>query len=71
MESKPNPCGVKNLVVAAPDGLKLDFIFFYQGKGDLIVDDASFFELDVGGKVIVKHQTTFPPGISVYMERYF
>lgn len=70
IKSKPNPCGLKNFVVAATDGLPLDF-FFYQGKGDPIVDDDRFQLLDVGGKAVMKLLSTFPPGVSVYMDRYF
>ncbi|XP_050511228.1 piggyBac transposable element-derived protein 3-like [Diabrotica virgifera virgifera] len=70
IKTKPNPCGLKNFVVAAPDGLPLDF-FFYQGKGDPIVHDERFKLLDVGGKAVMKLLTTFPPGVSIYMDRYF
>lgn len=70
IKSKPNPCGLKNFVIAAPDGLPLDF-FFYQGKGDPIVEDDRFHLLDVGGKAVIKLLATFPTGVAVYMDRYF
>lgn len=70
IKTKPNPCGLKNFVVAAPNGLPLDF-FFYQGKGDAIVNDLEFQQLDVGGKAVMKLLNTFPSGISVYLDRFF
>lgn len=70
IKSKPNPCGVKIFVAAAPDGLPLDF-FFYNGKGDPIVADPIFSRLNIGGKSVIKLLTTFPKGVSVYMDRYF
>lgn len=70
IKSKPNPCGIKIFVAAAPDGLPLDFLI-YNGKGDLIVDDPMFSRLNIGGKSVIKLLSTFPRGISVYMDRYF
>lgn len=70
IKSKPNPCGLKIFVAAAPDGLPLDF-FLYNGKGDLIVEEEIFQGLDIGGKAVLKLISTFPQGISVYMDRFF
>lgn len=70
IKSKPNPCGIKIFVAAAPDGLPFDF-FFYNGKGDPIVEDPTFSQLNIGGKAVIKLLSTFPDGISVYMDRYF
>ncbi|XP_072380610.1 uncharacterized protein [Diabrotica undecimpunctata] len=70
IKTKPNPCGLKNFVVAAPDGLPLDF-FVYQGKGETIVDDKRFKLIDVDGKAVLKLLSTFSCEVLVYMDRYF
>lgn len=62
IKTKPNPCGLKNFVIAAPDRLPLDF-FFYQGKGN---PTERFTHLDFDGKAVIKLLSSFPPGISVY-----
>lgn len=70
IKTKPNPCGLKNFVVAAADGLPLDF-FFYQGKGDPIVSEENLQHLDVGGKAVLKLIRSFPSGVSIYLDRFF
>lgn len=69
-KGKPNPVGLKNFVMASPDGLPLDF-FLYEGKGDTIMEDEQVKSLDIGGKVVMHLSTRLPPGCSIYMERYF
>lgn len=70
VRGKPNPCGLKNFVATAPDGLPLDF-FLYQGKGDTITDDDNYKHLDIGGKAIMHLTSSLPKGITIYMDRYF
>ena len=72
IKTKPNSCGVKNFVLAATDGLPLDF-FLYQGKGDPIVPvtEDCYKDLDVGGKSVMKLSAILPPGVTIYMDRYF
>ena len=70
VKGKPNPCGLKNFVCTAPDGLPMDF-FLYEGKQDSIVNDATFHDLDIGGKVVIRLASSLPPGSKVYMDRYF
>lgn len=73
IKGKPNPCGLKNFVACAPDGLPLDF-FFYEGKGDSILPadaNLTFPQLSIAGKVIVRLTKNLPPGMSIYMDRYF
>lgn len=68
IRGKPNPCGLKNFVCAATDGLPMDF-FLYQGKGDSIIDDE--LNLDIGGKVVIKLTETLSLGTNIYVDRYF
>lgn len=70
IRGKPNPCGLKNLVVTDVDGLPLDF-FIYQGKGDSITSDPSCTRLNIGGKIIMQLTKTLNEGTVVYMDRYF
>lgn len=70
VKGKPNPCGLKNFVVTAVDGLPLDF-FIYQGKGDTIYEGEYSDQLDIGGKAVIKLCDTLPPGVTIYMDRYF
>lgn len=53
IKGKPNPVGLKNFVLACPNGLPLDF-FLYEGKGDSVIEDDRFQSLDIGGKVIMR-----------------
>ncbi|GBM94280.1 PiggyBac transposable element-derived protein 3, partial [Araneus ventricosus] len=68
--SKPNPVGLKNFVLAARDGLVLDFII-YTGKNTVADNDMKSFGL---GGSIVKHLVS---SISVskptylFTDRYF
>ena len=70
IKNKPNPCGVKIFVAAATDGLPLD-MFFYQGKGDPIVSEECCATLDIGGKAVMKLTRNLPPGMTIYMDRFF
>ncbi|KAJ8871993.1 hypothetical protein PR048_028333 [Dryococelus australis] len=67
---KPNPCGMKIFVVAAPDGLSLNF-FFYQGRGDPFVEEDHLQSLGVGGTAVVKLTWNLPTEVSIYMDRFF
>ncbi|XP_026331006.1 piggyBac transposable element-derived protein 3-like [Hyposmocoma kahamanoa] len=70
IRSKPNPVGLKNFVLACPNGLPLDF-FIYEGKGDTILDDDRVQALDIGGKVVFRLCNRLPPGCCIFMDRYF
>lgn len=67
--SKPNPVGIKDFVLANPDGLVLDFVL-YQGT-------ASFHpvmtepKLGVVGLVIAHLSETLPKGTRLYCDRFF
>ncbi|XP_050306921.1 piggyBac transposable element-derived protein 3-like [Anthonomus grandis grandis] len=66
VRGKPNPEGLKNFVVAAPDGLVVEL---YQGK-DTFPDD-SVKRLGVGPSAVVRLGRTLFPGSHVYCDRYF
>nr|AHN53433.1 DDE domain transposase [Nuttalliella namaqua] len=68
--SKPNPVGLKNFVLAAPDGLVLDFVI-YTGKNT--VPDSDVKELGLGGAVVKKLIETVPPEkpVLLFTDRYF
>lgn len=68
VRGKPDPEGFKNFVVAAPDGLVVDFEL-YQGK-DTFPDD-TVKRLGVGPSAVVRLGTTLFPGSHVYCDRYF
>lgn len=73
VKGKPNPCGLKNYVACAPDGLPLDF-FLYEGKGDTILPpdfDLQYPNLNISGKVIVRLTENLPQGVVIYMDRFF
>ncbi|CAH1962189.1 unnamed protein product, partial [Acanthoscelides obtectus] len=67
VRGKPNPEGLKNFVVAAPDGLVVDFEL-YQGKNTF--PDDSVKRLGVGPSAVVRLGRTLFPG-TVYCDRYF
>ncbi|CAH2006701.1 unnamed protein product [Acanthoscelides obtectus] len=68
VRGKPNPEGLKNFVVAAPDGLVVDFEL-YQGKNTF--PDDSVKRLGVGPSAVVRLGRTLFPGTHVYCDRYF
>lgn len=72
VKGKPNPCGLKNFVACAPDGLPLDF-FLYEGKGDTILseNEINYQGLDMSGKVIVRLSRHLSEGTSIFIDRFF
>lgn len=54
LPSKPNPLGLKNFVLASPDGLVLDFLV-YTGKNTVTPEDMKLYGL---GGAVVKHLST-------------
>lgn len=68
--SKPNPVGLKNFVMASPDGLVLDFAI-YVGKGTVSVEDMREFGL--GGSIIKKLVATLKRDQDTFLftDRYF
>ena len=68
--NKPNPVGLKNFVLANPNGLVLDFRI-YAGKetfSDISTDND---KLGLGGKVVVCLTQSMPKGSVVFCDRYF
>ncbi|KAH7973889.1 hypothetical protein HPB49_006414 [Dermacentor silvarum] len=63
---KPNPTGLKNFILASPQGLVLDFEIF-QGKGSL----AQKKQHGIGAAVVLKLAETLPCGSLLYFDRYF
>lgn len=69
LPSKPNPLGLKNFVLASPDGLVLDFLV-YTGKDTVHADDTKSYGL--GGAVVKKLATTITnDNVDVFTDRYF
>ena len=66
---KPHPEGLKNFVLASPQGLVLDFEV-YQGKK---LDDGGTEgkPWTVGESVVLRLVQTLDQGTSVYFDRYF
>ncbi|GFV76155.1 piggyBac transposable element-derived protein 3 [Trichonephila clavipes] len=68
--SKPNPVGLKIFVLAAPDGLVLDF-FIYTGADTVLVEGKQLYSL---GGAVVKHLVGTIPTAKVthiFTNRYF
>ncbi|XP_049813953.1 piggyBac transposable element-derived protein 3-like [Schistocerca nitens] len=68
--SKPNPLGLKCFILAAPDGLVLDFMF-YNGSGTVSAEDIKEYGL---GAAVVKMMTESVPRDNqhcVYTDRFF
>nr|XP_037286102.1 piggyBac transposable element-derived protein 3-like [Rhipicephalus microplus] len=69
LPSKPNPLGLKNFVLASPDGLVLDFVV-YTGKNTVDADDSKLYGL--GGAVVKKLATTITDDRAhIFTDRYF
>lgn len=69
VKNKPNPVGLKNFVLATPNGLVLDF-FLYQG-GKTWPDGTPDKVLGIGGSVVKKLSVDIFPGTTIYFDRYF
>ncbi|GFX96327.1 piggyBac transposable element-derived protein 3 [Trichonephila clavipes] len=70
LPSKPNPVGLKIFVLAAPDGLVLDFLI-YTGADTVLVEDKQLYGL---GGAVVKHLVGTIPTAKVthiFTDRYF
>lgn len=67
--NKPNPVGLKNFVIANPDGLVLDFRI-YQGK-ETFSDVAVNENVGLGGKAVLCLAKTIPRGTAIFCDRYF
>ncbi|XP_068081807.1 piggyBac transposable element-derived protein 3-like [Anabrus simplex] len=68
--SKPNPLGLKNFILAAPDGLVLDFMF-YTGAGTVSIEDQK--EYGLGGAIVKVLTESIPQDKThcVYTDRVF
>ena len=67
--NKPNPVGLKNFVLASPEGLVLDFVI-YQGETSF-KPIPKHLKLGLGGSVIVHLCDSLSSGTNVYCDRYF
>jgi hypothetical protein len=67
--SKPNPVGLKNFVLASPEGLVLDFVI-YQGA-DTYRPVPPEVKIGAGGLVIAHLSETLSRGTCIYCDRYF
>lgn len=63
---KPNPEGLKNFVLAAPNGLILDFEI-YQGKKARISPEAS----GIAEAAVLRLAESLKPGTKLYFDHYF
>ncbi|KAF6206224.1 hypothetical protein GE061_017453 [Apolygus lucorum] len=66
--NKPNPEGLKNLVLAAPNGLVLDFAL-YQGKEHLVGSHSE--ELKLGECVVLRLSEIVNENTHLFFDRYF
>lgn len=64
------PLGLKNFILAAPDGVVLDFLF-YAGEETVLACDKN--KLRLGGAVAKKLCESIPPGSPhvIYTDRFF
>ncbi|XP_068082115.1 piggyBac transposable element-derived protein 3-like [Anabrus simplex] len=69
VKGKPNPVGLKNYVLASPQGLVLDF-FIYQGANTW-PDGKPNQEYGIGGSVVLKLTENLNRGHVLYFDRYF
>ncbi|XP_049762376.1 piggyBac transposable element-derived protein 3-like [Schistocerca cancellata] len=72
VKGKPNPEGLKNFVMANPNGIPLDFCM-YEEKGKEIQSEKvpPPEKLDAGGRVVLKLSDTLTEKLSIYVDRYF
>nr|XP_050037660.1 piggyBac transposable element-derived protein 3-like [Dermacentor andersoni] len=63
---KPNPEGLKNFVLATPDGLILDFEI-YQGRKSSLCPGSS----GIAESAVLRLTDTLSPGTKLYFDRYF
>ncbi len=69
VKGKPNPVGLKNFVMASPQGLVFDF-FIYQGANTW-PDGKPMQDLGIGGSVVHKLTENVNKGHVIYCDRYF
>lgn len=69
VKGKPNPVGLKNFVLASPDGLLHNF-FIYEGANTW-PDGRPNINLGVGGSSVEKLITDVPCGHVIYTDRFF
>lgn len=67
--NKPHPTGLKNFVLATPNGIVLDFVI-YQGKNTFASSDSKD-KSGVGCSAINYLSQTLLPGTHIFCDRYF
>ena len=70
IKSKPNPVGLKNLVVCSKSGRALDFEI-YQGAGTSVSQDSK--HLGLGASIVFRLAQTFPinQNYKLYFDKLF
>jgi len=68
--NKPHPVGLKNFVLANPNGLVLDFRI-YAGKETFADVPVKNEKLGLGGRAVVCLTQTVPKASAIFFDRYF
>lgn len=69
--NKPNPVGLKNFVLANPQGLVLDFVIYQNSQQFQVGAVPNEYRIGIGGSVIVHLCETLSTGSRLFCDRYF